>query len=236
LLRLSGRIGQPSTAERAKRPRDMTAKNPDQAATRPPRLYLVVPADSAGAAAALMPALAAGDVAAVLLRLPAADERTLINRIKEIAPPVQAQGVALLLDGRADLVARAGADGAHLSGIDAVKAAVSALKPERIVGAGGLVSRHDAMLAAEAGADYVMFGEPGPAGKRPSFEAIQDRVEWWTEVFEIPCVAHAENLAEVDLLGAAEFIALGAFVFDDPRGAAAVVAEATARLKAENPA
>src|SRR5215831_3883775 len=86
------------------------------------RLYLVTPvlADATAAAALLGPALAAADVAAVLLRLPAADERTLINRIREIASLVQERGVALLLDGRPDLVARSGADGAHLAGDTAV--------------------------------------------------------------------------------------------------------------------
>ena len=66
---------------------------------------------------------------------------------------LQPRGVALLLDGRPELAARAGADGAHLPGIEALTAAIGALKPERIAGAGGLKSRHDAMLAAEGGAD-----------------------------------------------------------------------------------
>ena len=47
------------------------------------------------------------------------------------------------------------------------------------------------MLAAESGADYVMFGEPDADGARPPFEAIVERVEWWAEVFQIPCVAYA---------------------------------------------
>jgi thiamine-phosphate pyrophosphorylase len=215
----------------------MATKTPDRTRTAP-RLYLVATLgdDPAATAATLAAALGAGDVAAVLLRLPATDERTLINRIKEIAPTVQERGVALLLDGRADLVARAGADGAHLTGIATVKDAADALKPERIVGAGGLASRHDAMTAAESGADYVMFGEPDPAGKRPSFDAIQDRVAWWSEVFEVPCVAYANSAAEVFPLGAAEFVALGGFVFDDPRGPAAAVADAAAQLAAETPA
>jgi thiamine-phosphate pyrophosphorylase len=209
--------------------------HPQDTAPATARLYLVAPVleDPAAAAAALAAALAAADVAAVLLRLPAADERTLINRIKQVAPPVQERGAALLLDGHPDLVARAGADGAHLTGIDAVKEAVGGLKPDRIVGAGGLASRHEAMLAAEAGADYVMFGEPDPAGKRPSFAAIHDRVAWWAPVFEIPCVAYAASLAEVAALGAAEFVALGPFVFSDPRGPAAAVADAAAHLTAE---
>jgi len=209
-----------------------------QVTAPPTRLYLVTPtlSDASAARELLAPALAAADVAAVLLRLPAADERTLINRVRELAPLVQARGVALLIDGRPDLVARAGADGVHLSGIAAVQEAIGTLKPDRIVGAGGLESRHDAMVAAEAGADYVMFGEPDAAGKRPSFEAIRERVEWWAEVFEVPCVAYAASLTEVGPLAAAEFVALGPCVLSDPRGPAAAVAEALQRLTAETPA
>ena len=96
----------------------------------------------------------------MLLRLADSDERTLVNRAKAIAAVVQPRDIALLLDGRPDIAIRAGADGAHLTGIAALTAALGALKPDRIAGAGGLRSRHDAMLAAEAGADYVMFGEP----------------------------------------------------------------------------
>jgi thiamine-phosphate pyrophosphorylase len=203
--------------------------------TRPtPRLYLVTPpiADAAAAAQWLAPALAAADVAAVLLRLAAADERTLINRVKALAPAVQDKGAALLLDGYVDLTARAGADGAHVTGIDGVADAVASLKPERIVGAGGLLTRHDAMTAGEAGVDYVMFGAPDAAGRRPPFEAILERVQWWTELFEIPCVAYAAHPDEAAKLAAAEFVALGEFVFADARGPAAAVADA-ARLLAE---
>jgi thiamine-phosphate pyrophosphorylase len=206
-----------------------------QPSKMPTRLYVVTPAlaDPQAAADLLGPALAAADVAAVLLRLAAADERTLINRIKEIAPIVQERGAALLVEGHAGLVARAGADGAHVAGITAAQEAIEALKPERIVGAGGLASRHDAMLAAAAGADYVMFGEPDATGKRPTFEAIRERIEWWTEVFEIPCVAYAASLAEIGDLAAAEFVALGPDILSDPRGPAAAVADAAARLTTE---
>ena len=47
------------------------------------------------------------------------------------------------------------------------------------------------MLAGEAGADYVMFGEPDRRGGRPPFDAIVERVEWWAELFELPCVGYA---------------------------------------------
>jgi thiamine-phosphate pyrophosphorylase len=216
------------------------ASRPQPPASRRPaaRLYLVTPlvAEPASCAAPLAAALATADIAAVLLRLAAADERTLINRIKEIAPVIQERGAALLLDGRPELVARSGADGAHLTGSESVKEVITGLKPDRIAGVGGLASRHDAMLAAESGADYVMFGEPDRAGKRPSFEAIHERVAWWTEVFEIPCVAYAAVFDEVHELAAAEFVALGAFIFSDSRGPAAAVADAAARLEVETSA
>ena len=127
------------------------ASRPKQAEPRPtPRLYLVTPpvADAAAFAAPLAEALAAGDAAAVLLRLTGADERRLINVAKTLGPVAQNKDVALLLDGHADLVARAGCDGAHLTGLDDFNAAIATLKPDRIAGVGGLTSRHDAMTAA----------------------------------------------------------------------------------------
>ena len=199
-----------------------------------PRLYLVTPPadDVARLAVGLAEALAAGDVAAVLLRLPDADERTLITAIKTLAPTVQGNGAALLLDGHPDLVARSGADGAHLTGIEAFSAAVGGLKPDRIAGCGGTHTRHDAMLAAESGADYLMFGEPSADGNRPSFDAIAERVAWWTEVFEIPCVGFAASLDEVEplVVAGAEFVALGDWALTSERGIAATVGDAMRRL------
>lgn len=196
----------------------------------PPRLYLVTPVtgEPGRLLADLPTALASADIAAVLLRLAEADERTLINRVKAIAPVVQKAGAALILEGHANLAARAGADGAHLDGPDAFDSAVGALKPERIAGAGGLATRHDAMVAAERGADYVMFGEPDADGHRPSFEAILDRVSWWAEVFQTPCVAYAaaaDEIAPVAEAGA-DFIAVGDYAFADARGLPAVLSEA----------
>jgi thiamine-phosphate pyrophosphorylase len=197
-----------------------------------PRLYLVAPPDAAGLANRLADALGAADIAAVLLRLPATDERGQVNHVKALAPTVQNKGAALLLDGHPDLAARAGADGSHLSGIEALGSAIVTLKPARIAGCGGLETRHEAMVAAEAGADYVMFGEPDTSGDRPAFEAIAQRVAWWAEVFEIPCVGFAATLDEVEPLAAAgaDFIAMGDCVFGAGHGAAAAVADAARRL------
>jgi thiamine-phosphate pyrophosphorylase len=92
------------------------ASRPRPAEPRPaPRFYLVTPpVEDADAFAAELPAvLGAADVAAVLLRLADGDERSLINRVKTLAPFVQERDVAVLLDGHANLAARGGAAGAH---------------------------------------------------------------------------------------------------------------------------
>ena len=206
----------------------MTATSPR------PRLYLVTPAisDPAPFAGALEHALGATDIAAVLLRLADGGERALIEQTKQIVAAVQPRDLALVVDNRPEIVARAGADGAHLSGVEKFAAALALLKPERIAGAGVLRSRHDAMLAGEAGADYVMFGEPDRNGRRPSFEELQERLTWWADLLEIPCVAYAAGKEEVAPLvrTGADFIALGDWIWSAPEGAAKAVAAAAARL------
>src|SRR5277367_6614674 len=172
-----------------------------------PRLYLATPMvdDPAELAASLASTLAAADVAAVLLRLRPVDQRTMISRAKALAPVIQAGGAAALLEGNVELVARSGADGAHLTGIAALEDALPSLKPDRIIGVGGLATRHDSMAAGEAGADYLLFGERDAKGQRPSIEAIAERLQWWAELFEPPCIGFAESGDE-----AGEFAAAGA--------------------------
>jgi len=210
-----------------------------------PRFYLFTPllGDTASFARDIGATLEAGDIAAVLLRLEGSDERTLVNRIKTIASVVQRRDIALLLDGHPEIVARTGADGAHLTGIAALTAALGMLKPDRIAGSGGLRSRHDAMLAGEAGADYVMFGEPPPyppphAGEgregdgRLAFDALLERLNWWAELFEAPCVGYAAGLDEIGPLAqaGADFVALGAWIWTKEPAPAAAMAAAADRL------
>jgi thiamine-phosphate pyrophosphorylase len=195
-----------------------------------PRLYLATPLvdDPALLMASLPGLLAAADVAAVLLRLKPTDQRTMISRIKTLAPVIQDGGVALLLDGHVELVARAGADGAHLTGIEAMEDAMPTLKPDRIAGVGGLATRHDSMAAGEAGADYVLFGEPDAKGQRPSVEAITERLQWWAELFEPPCVGFAASREEAHEFAAAgaDFVLVGDFTWNDKRGAKAALMDA----------
>ena len=195
------------------------------------RLYLVTPplGDAGVIADALADALNAADIAAVLVRFEDGDEAQLLERVKTLRILIQSNGAALLLDGHAGLVARAECDGAHLTGTDALRAAAPGLKPKYIAGCGGLGTRHDAMLAGESGADYVMFGEPN--GRRPSFDAVIERVAWWTEIFQVPCVGYAANVDEVEALAraGAEFVAVDEAVWRSP----ASLRAAAERLAAE---
>ncbi|MFN5666136.1 thiamine phosphate synthase [Bradyrhizobium sp.] len=166
-------------------------------------------------------------VAAVLVRLRESDPRSMISTVKGLAPAIQNAGAALLIDGHPDIVARAGADGAHLTGIAAMEEAMPSLRPDRIVGVGGLATRHDSMAAGEAGADYVLFGEPDAKGQRPSAEAIAERLEWWDELFEPPCVGFATSREEAEAFAAAgaDFVLVGDVIWSDPRGARAALVE-----------
>jgi thiamine-phosphate pyrophosphorylase len=147
---------------------------------------------------------------------------------------VQKHGVACLVADDPQWAVRVSADGVHIDGTgERLQSALRAIKPGHIVGAGGLPTRDAAMTAGEAGADYVMFG--GPSGAEPH-AAIVERVAWWAEIFNVPCVGYARDLASIgDLVRAgADFIALGDAVFADPRGAAAALRDA-ARLMAPTP-
>ncbi|CAH1654402.1 thiamine phosphate synthase [Chelatococcus asaccharovorans] len=210
------------------------------------RLYLVSPAvtDPRAFAPVLKAACAAGDVAAVLLRLVTDDERAAVNIVKDLAPIVQDAGAALIVAGPAAVAVRGGADGAHLdirsmeepAGV--LEDAASQLRPQRILGVGGLKSRHIAMQAGEADVDYVMFGEPRPDGSIPPASETLERAGWWAAIFSIPCVAFAPTLDDVGPLAAAgvEFVALGDAAWTHPAGPAEAISEALASIAANVPA
>jgi len=199
-----------------------------------PRLYIVTPPidDASLLATSLEPLLDAGDVAALLLRSAAADEALIRRHVETIAPLTRRRGTALMIEALPELAAPTAADGVHVPGPDRLAAALKVLKPDRIVGAGGLKTRHDAMVAGEMGADYVMFGEPDAAGRRPSLDALLERVAWWAELFEPPCVAFATSLDEASRLAAAgaDFVAAGDLVWQDADGPASGLSALAGRL------
>ncbi|MFL5159363.1 MAG: thiamine phosphate synthase [Microvirga sp.] len=204
------------------------------------RLYLITPVlEDASFAPQLAEACATKAVAAILLRLAPADERTLINQVKALAPIAQEHGAAVIVttEAKADLAAiaaRGGADGVHLTGDPALLREMrDRLKSERAIGVGGIRTKDDAMSFGEAGADYLLFGEPRPDGSLPSLESVVERASWWAEIFETPCVAYAPSLDTVEALAAtnAEFVALGDAVWSHPDGPAAALKAAAEILE-----
>src|ERR1700742_1294306 len=125
------------------------------------RLYLISPPRIAAHdfSQVLKEALGGGDVASFQLRLKHAGDDEIRRACDVLRPIVQAAGAAFILNDRPDLAAELGCDGVHIGQEDAPYAeARSLMGPDRIVGVTCHDSRHLAMEAAEAGADYVAFG------------------------------------------------------------------------------
>jgi thiamine-phosphate pyrophosphorylase len=200
-----------------------------------PLFFLITPPvdDALAIRPALAAAIGTGALSVILVRLaPEADAKRIATALKSL---VQEAGVALLVEPPDDLrlVARLGLDGVHVpSPGPGLREAVEMLKPDRIVGIGGLKARHDAMEAGEMDVDYVMFGEPRADGSVPPLAQVVERAEWWASIFNTPCIAYAPDLDAVAALATtgAEFIALGGWVFatTDP---AQTIAEARRRAK-----
>ncbi len=195
------------------------------------RLVLVTPAveDAVAFAPLLEAACRAGDVAAVVLNLATEDEVMALSAIRIVSTHLQSSKAALLLADMPALVEPAGADGAHFTNLEQMQATRTKLAAGRLSGVAGLPSRHDAMVASESGVDYVMFGEPDANGKRPGFSALIERVSWWAEIFQLPCVAYAASLDEVPRLSEAraDFVALGDAIWSAGEKAPEAMAKAT---------
>ncbi|HEX9170901.1 MAG TPA: thiamine phosphate synthase [Roseiarcus sp.] len=186
-------------------------------------LYLITPVLSAADADAFAKAFAAvaeaAPIASALVRLKPMTQTDAKAIVTPILRAAVAHGCALLIEDDGRLAARLGADGVHIGGAGVnLVAAVESLKPERIVGAGFLRTRDDAMTAGEVGADYVMFGEPHRGAPAMELRSLIERVGWWAEIFETPCVAYADTIAAVGALAdaGADFVALGEAIWGGP--------------------
>lgn len=147
----------------------------------------------------------------------------------------QERGVAFVMNDRADLAAELGCDGVHVGQEDVACAEARTLVgPDSIVGVTCKSSRHLALEACEAGADYVAFGaffaSPTKAATTP---ADPDILSWWQETVTVPCVAiggiTVENCAPLVAAGA-DFLAVASGVWDHPGGPAAAVRDFGSRL------
>lgn len=193
------------------------------------QLYLITPPRiDADFAVSLADTLDAGDVAALQIRLKGHTP----DEVRQLAPDLirmaQSRGVAAILNDDPQLADELGCDGVHIGQSDGtVKAARAIMGKDRTVGVTCHDSRHLAMVAGEAGADYVAFGAFYPTGtKTVEHQATPDVLTWWTEIFELPCVAIGgitpDNAAPLIAAGA-DFLAVSGGVWQYPDGPAAAV-------------
>ncbi|MEN3951608.1 thiamine phosphate synthase [Iodidimonas sp. SYSU 1G8] len=191
----------------------------------PTRLYLITPPriDLDPFSRTLTEALDSGDVACLQLRLKEVPEDDIRRAVDVLLPITQAYDVALLLNDDARLAAELGVDGVHVGQEDTpYDEARRLLGPDAIIGVTCHDSRHLAMEAGEAGADYVAFGAFFPTTtKTPKFTAGLDLLSWWQELMEIPCVAiggiTVENCRPLVEAGA-DFLAVSAGVWGHDKG------------------
>jgi len=200
------------------------------------RLYLITPpeiADIAAFARELDQALDGGDVASLQIRLKSRDgvpapDGHILELGRHIVRRAQERGVAVLVNDRPDLAVELGADGVHIGQQDMPYA-----RARKLVGEGAIVgvtchdSRHLAMEAGEAGADYVAFGAFHPTEtKDPAAKAEPELLTWWQEMMELPCVAIGgitpDNARPLVQAGA-DFLAVSAGVWRHGKGPAEAV-------------
>ncbi len=202
------------------------------------RLYLITPPifEPMAFRASLAAALDAGDVACVQLRLKNVDDAAILRACDVLRPLVQERSTAFILNDRPDLVGPAGCDGVHIGQEDmAYPQAREAVGPDRIVGVTCHDSRHLAIEAAEAGADYVAFGAffASATKEQPKSRASPELIAWWAELMTVPCVAiggiTVENCGPLIEAGA-DFLAVAGGIWGYPDGPAAAVKAFNARI------
>ena len=194
------------------------------------RLYLITPSklEPESFAETLKRALGAGDVASLQLRLKDVSDDTIRHAVEILMPIAQRADVAFILNDRPDLAHEMRCDGVHVGQDDVGYAQARAeVGGSAIIGVTCHNSRHLAIEAAEAGADYVAFGAFFPtATKDVKAMAEIETLAWWAEMMVVPCVAiggiMVENCKPLVAAGA-DFLAVSSGVWDFPEGPAAAV-------------
>jgi thiamine-phosphate pyrophosphorylase len=194
------------------------------------RLYLITPAklEPKGFAETLKRTLGADDVASLQLRLKDVSDDEIRRAVELLLPIARRADVAFILNDRPDLAHELGCDGVHIGQDDAsYDEAREAVGRDGIVGVTCHNSRHLAIHAADAGADYVAFGAFFPTStKEPKEMAEIEIVRWWAEMMVVPCVAigviTVKNCKPLIEAGA-DFLAVSSGVWDFADGPVAAV-------------
>ena len=190
------------------------------------QLYLISPLDVAGEfPRRLERALEAGPVAAFQFRVKGVDQHEAARLAEPLLAICREREVAFIVNDSIALAKRLKADGVHLGQHDgSVREAREELGREAQIGVTCHASRHLAMEAGEAGADYVAFGAFFPSATKASeHRADPGLLTWWQELMEIPCVAIGgvtpENCAPLVQAGA-DFLAVSHAVWGGDEAAA----------------
>lgn len=208
---------------------DEFANLPPPKRTEPCKLYLISPQEVGGAFPdRLQAALGAGPVAAFQLRVKDVPEHELARLAEPLQRICADHDTAFIVNDSIKLAKRLGADGVHLGQMDGdVREARALLGPAAQIGRTCHDSRHLAMEAGEAGADYVAFGAFYPTTTKPShYRPPPSILSWWSALFEIPCVAIGgitPDNAQPLIDAGADFVAVCQAVWgaDDPAAAVA---------------
>lgn len=207
------------------------------------RLYLVTPPaiELAGFIPQLKSAFDGGDVACVQLRLKGASDAEILKAADAMLPVCAAHGAAFIMNDRPDLAKQCGADGVHLGQDDGeVEAARALLGEDKVIGVSCHDSRHLAMVAGEAGADYVAFGAFYPTNSKRPEELAKwgvpepEILTWWQAYMVLPVVAIGGiNPSNCGVLAAAgaDFVAAITAVWNHPVSPAKAVAEFNEAIK-----
>ncbi|HST35440.1 MAG TPA: thiamine phosphate synthase [Allosphingosinicella sp.] len=193
------------------------------------QLYLVSPLNVGGEfSSRLIAALAAGGVAAFQFRVKGVDQHEAARLAEPLQAICAAREVAFVVNDDMALAKRLGADGVHLGQGDGdPRAARALLGPGAQIGVTCHDSRHLAMEAGEAGADYVAFGAFFPTATKDVRHRPEPAIlSWWTTLFEIPCVAIGgitPDNGHALVAAGADFLAVCSAVWDHPEGPAAAV-------------
>ena len=197
------------------------------------QLYLLTPPvieDVAAFCKTLETTLAAAPVACLQIRLKGLENSALVQAGKPITAVCHAAGVEVIINDRPDLVAKIGADGAHIGQEDMdYFSSREVLGGDAILGVTCHNSKELAFAAAKAGADYVAFGAFFETQtKDPKTRAELEILSWWHEAVEIPSVAIGGitvNNAKAVIAAGADFIAVSSGVWNHPDGPAAAVSQ-----------
>lgn len=202
------------------------------------RLVLIIPS-TPNATEVTVEALAGGDVASIIMPMGNMELGEYQDHVERLTSIAQEKGVAVIVESDSQVMGRSGADGMFIpAGLETLKDAVARFSPKRLVGYGGIKTRHQTMEAAEFKPDFLFFGKVNGDIKPEAHPKNMALGGWCAQVMRISAIvmggSKLESVVEVAESGA-EFVALSLGIFSHPEGPGSAVAKVNALLDAHAP-